>query len=540
MYAALLSWVICAAAPESADTVVVCPQAFRHALQPWLAYRSAQGHRFAFAPNTASPAEIRDTIRQVAQAGALRFVLLVGDADPAAARNQRARSLSTPTCMAAAKVIVQWGSEPELATDNWYADLDDDQAPDVAIGRLTADTSEELATMVGKIMAYEAASGDRDWRRRINFVAGVGGFGPLVDLVLESAAKKFLSDGIPAAYETTMTYGSWRSPYCPDPRRFHEAAIGRFNEGCMFWIYMGHGWHTQLDCIRVPGGEFPILDTSQMHELRCEHGAPIAIFLSCYAGAFDQSRDCLAEEMLRAQGGPAAVLAASRVTMPYAMAAMGNAMMEEFFLRNRHQTIGEVVLHAKRRMMRPDTARAAGDDAGAFNGRLLEAVAAAVSPRPDQMEAERIEHVLLFNLLGDPLMRLRRPREVTLDVSSTVSAGERLEIAGSTEVAGRCMVELVCRRDRTKAPAPARREFVASEEALAAFSEAYLQANDLRWTARELHLARGAFHTELAVPLEAHGPCHVRVFLEGEGDYALGAADVLVRPYRVAEAASSR
>jgi hypothetical protein len=98
----------------------------------------------------------------------------------------------------------------------------------------------------------------------------------------------------------------------------------------------------------------------------------------------------------------------------------------------------------------------------------------------------------------------------------------------------------VCRRDRTKAPAPARREFVASEEALAAFSEAYLQANDLRWTARELHLARGAFHTELAVPLEAHGPCHVRVFLEGEGDYALGAADVLVRPYRVAEAASSR
>ena len=37
---------------------------------------------------------------------------------------------------------------------------------------------------------------------------------------------------------------------------------------------------------------------------------------------------------------------------------------------------------------------------------------------------------------------------------------------------------------------------------------------------------QGTFQTVLDVPQEAHGPCHVRVFVAGDGEFGLGAADV--------------
>ena len=38
----------------------------------------------------------------------------------------------------------------------------------------------------------------------------------------------------------------------------------------------------------------------------------------------------------------------------------------------------------------------------------------------------------------------------------------------------------------------------------------------------------GRFTAELEVPRQASGTCHVRVFIEGPGDFAMGAADVKI------------
>ena len=119
----------------------------------------------------------------------------------------------------------------------------------------------------------------------------------------------------------------------------------------MFWVYIGHGYPYQLDRVRVPGRTYHILNTQDMSKLDNQHGTPIAIFLACYTGAYDQPYDCLAEEMLRAPGGPVAVLAGSRVTMPYAMAVLGSGLMDEYF-RQRPATLGEIVLNAKRQMVK--------------------------------------------------------------------------------------------------------------------------------------------------------------------------------------------
>src|SRR5262249_28087712 len=150
-------------------------------------------------------------IRAASPPGTLKTVVLVGDTPPPAgsvpppvfaANVQR----SVPTHHALAKVNVAWGSEPEIATDNLYADLDGDTVPDVAVGRIPADSATELTAMIRKIMTYEAQLNTGSWQRKLNFVAGASGAGRWADAALESLVRSMLCREIPASYATTMTY----------------------------------------------------------------------------------------------------------------------------------------------------------------------------------------------------------------------------------------------------------------------------------------------------------------------------------------------
>lgn len=513
----VLTLLVCAPGGEGVDTVVVCPQEFRQALAPWVAHRREQGHRLAMISNLQSPEELRGEVRRIAAAGSLRYLLLVGDADPAMRESRSARERCVPVHHAEAVVNVRFGSTRDIATDNWYADLDDDRVPELAVGRLTCDTAEELSVMVGKILDYERSADFGPWRRRVNIVAGLGGFGPLADTVLEAAAKTLIAGGIPSAYTTTMTYGNWQSPYCPDPRDFRRVTLSRLNEGSLFWVYLGHGQPWSVDKIRVPGGAFPILSTSDTPGLKCRHGAPIACFLSCYSGAFDLQRDCLGEEMLRAPGGPVAILCGSRVTMPYAMSVMGTELLAQCFGR-RSETLGDAILEAKRRMMEndePSRLRVA-----------LDAAAAALSPTAGQLEEERAEHLDLFNLLGDPLLRISYPGTVRVTVEPVARAGRTIPLVVTSPLAGGGVVELAVRRDRLTFKPPRRGRFDPSE--LAEYGETYERANEPRLVWRRLELAAGSQSAELEVPGDARGPCYVRVFVEGPEGCAAGAADLHV------------
>jgi hypothetical protein len=376
--------------------------------------------------------------------------------------------------------------------------------------------------MVAKILAYETAQPPGPWSQRINFVAGIGGFGPLLDPILEMATKKFITDGIPTAYETSMTYGNWRSPFCPCPFDFHTATLNRLNEGCLFWVYIGHGFPYQLDRVHVPGRSYHIFNTNDTFKLDSRGASPIAIFLACYTGAYDQQYDCLGEQMLRAPGGPVAVLAGSRVTMPYAIAVFGSGLMDQYF-QQRRPTLGEVILHAKQQMMASSEQNQ--------NRKFLDLMAAALSPTAKWLAEEREEHVQLFNLLGDPLLRLRYADAVELDVAERATAGGHLEVRGRSPIDGRCRVELVTRRGGLRFDPPARREFDRSAQGRADYNTTYALANDRCWTAREIQTEGGEFLTALQVPDEARGDCHVRVFLEGEQGFrfALGAADIAIK-----------
>jgi hypothetical protein len=526
-------WVVLvglAAGPASAaDVLVVCPPEFRPALKPWVRDRSSRGHTFAWIGNEGTAEDVRDRIRKAAgSSGRARFLVLVGDADPAMKDDPAVRARSVPTHFAAAKANLPWSRDRDIATDNWYADLDDDQLPDLAVGRLPVDTPAELATVVRKILDYERNTDFGAWRRRISFVACPGDFGGVIDSVIEQGARRLTTEGIPPSYATTAMYGHWRSPYCPDPRRFCEEALGRINEGALFWVYIGHGHCRTVDHVTLPDRTaHPILRYDDVRTLECRSGQPIAVFLACHTGRFDDPEDSIAEEMLRTPGAPVAIVAATRVTMPYAMTVMGGELMRGYF-EQRIETIGELVREAKRQMvLRPrDTASA----------RVLDALAVALNPRSPNPALERMEHVLLFHLIGDPTMRLPHAEEAKIESPGRATAGAELVVHCESPLAGTCVVELAPPRDKLPFQPPVRRRFSPSEELLGELHETYRRANETVLASTVLDVDAGPFEATLQVPLTHTGAGHVRVYIEGRTGYALGSKDVWIEKGSTSEA----
>lgn len=508
-----------AAEEGPADVAVVCPYAFRQAFEPWLQYRRDQGRRPLIIVGELPAEEIKAQIAAAYRANPQLSVVIVGDAEPAAEYDKLVRTRSVPTHQAEAKVNVRFGSEPEIATDNWYGDFDDDGIPEIAVGRLPVDTRIELARLVRRIIDYENSPDFGPWRRRINFVAGVGNFGAIADAALENATKTLLTRFLPPAYESTMTYAGWQSPYCPGPALFQQCAVGRFNEGCLMWVYLGHGQRTELDRIYAPEGAYPILARQDIGTLKAAKQPPLAVFLACYTGAYDGYEDCLAEEMVCAEGGPIAALCGSRVTMPYAMSLLGQELMGSYF-QEREATLGGLLCKSKQSLMRRPR--------NTTEARQFDALAKLLMPMAADLDAQRHEHLHLFNLLGDPLLRLPHPPAVKLSAPSAATAGRQVTISGATPVAGRATIEFVVRRDRLTFSPPERDDYDPTPNGLREFASTYLQANDGRLASETVDLEEGPFSITLAVPEEARGECHVRLFVEGTSACALGSADVRV------------
>ena len=498
------------------DTLVLCPRKFQAAINRWVVYRTQQGHAVQVVSPALTPMAIKLQIQSAAKGGALKNILIVGDAGDGHA----APDSLVPTDYIQAKVNVRFGSDPEIATDNTYADLDRDGLPDLTIGRLPADSAEEIELLTDRIIRYEAESLRPSWQRRINFVAGVGGFGPVIDGLIEQTTKQIITDLVPGGYETKMTYGSWCSPYCPDPRRFSEESIERFNEGCLFWVYIGHGNRHRLDRVRMPDQSYSILDNRSVLRMNCREGNPIAIFLACYTGATDHRYDCLAETMLRQENGPIAAICGTRVTMPYAMSLLSLEMVHEFF-EGDAETIGELTMLSKRRMVE-------GSDNNPKYRQMIEGMGNTFCPTAKLLKLECLEHVQLIHLIGDPLLRLKRPHEVVVDAEATASAGSAMTVSGNVPANGSLVLELAYERDRLRQRPPRRKNYDSSERSLVGYQDTYEKAQDLVCCSKIISVRKGKFETQIIVPTDAIGRCVVRAMLKSSEAFALGSTRVEV------------
>ncbi len=295
--------------------VVVCPIQFREAIEPWLDHRSSDGLECRVIDSNADAKALQTSIRAAAGTDT-HYVLLVGDAPVFGTPCNALRQ--TPILYSPTKVTASWGSTPTLSSDMLYGDFDQDQIPDASVGRLPVDSPTQLEQLIERIKAHERSTDFGAWRGKVQLVGGVGGFGALVDNAIESVTRTIVTGVLPAETRTTVCYASPGHAFFPREQSFTDAVVNRYQQGARFWVYAGHGQVTALDRVPSNASGTPVLDQRSVKRLSRPGGeSSIAVMLACYTGALDASEDSIAEEMVLSAGGPIAVFAGSRVTMPY-------------------------------------------------------------------------------------------------------------------------------------------------------------------------------------------------------------------------------
>ncbi|MBI1878965.1 MAG: hypothetical protein HYR94_12235, partial [Chloroflexi bacterium] len=166
---------------NGADYIVITPPVLAGAIAPLVTHRTNQGLRVVtadvdaiydtFGSGRMDPAAIKNFLQYAYvnwSAPAPLYVLLVGDGtyDFKNYSGYNAPNLSPPYL---AQVDPWWG---ETASDNQYVTLaDNDNLPDMLIGRLPVNTAAETTTTVDKIIRYETNPTPGSWNGNQLFVA---------------------------------------------------------------------------------------------------------------------------------------------------------------------------------------------------------------------------------------------------------------------------------------------------------------------------------------------------------------------------------
>ncbi len=338
------------------------------------------------------------------------FVLLVGDAEKSPSIDQE---------LIPAPIIDIGGIS--IVSDNWYADVDGDDIPDLAIGRLPFRESAEVELYLEKLAAYEGTYLPGDWNRRLSFFAGIGGFGTEIDALIEYMALQTL-DRLPYTYDLNMTYGNENSPYFYVPAEFSDKIYERFNEGALAMTYIGHGSVDGLDQVV----EELILDTANLSDLDPVGRAPILTIIACFTGDFTSPTDSLSEMILKGDKGIVAIFSSTEISDPAINAIVAMEMGAAIF-EAQPETLGEGLMAVKDGIVNRE-----GDDLRDIIIDFRKTMG------PEELTEEQIidlliQHIHMYNLFGDPALVIPFPRgEVILTLDKQeYSAGETVLVEGA-------------------------------------------------------------------------------------------------------------
>lgn len=234
-----------------ADEIIVAPRHFLDALQPLVDHRRSQGVRVRavavediyplFSGGVFHPEAIRAF---VAQAYANwpgtppRYLFLVGDGNfNFKGYNPATYGDFTPTLIPPYREFAD-PIQGDVPVDTRFGDVDGDGLPEIAVGRIPAQTVTEVSAYVAKVLAYESQPAAA-WQLHALFAADNG---HTSDEGFDTLLNGLSNDFVPGAMTTETIYmedlcSSYTAP-CPAAT---NAVTEAWNAGAGLLTYAGHG-----------------------------------------------------------------------------------------------------------------------------------------------------------------------------------------------------------------------------------------------------------------------------------------------------------
>ncbi len=317
----------------SADLIIITRQDFMTSVQPLVSARQNQGLSVAvvdvediydeFSFGHKSPQALKDFILYARNSWATpaRFALLVGDGsfDPKDYLGYGNADL-VPSKLIDSQFV-------ETASDDWYADSNEDGLAEIAVGRLPVRTAQEAAVMISKIVAF-------DRQGVTNSVLLVSDSNDGYNFEAASAQVRGI---IPAGINVEQIDRGQVGTLTAKSQLIDAIARGQ-----KIVNYTGHGnatiWRDNL------------LTAADARKLTNRTHLPLFVTMSCLNGYYqDPVLDSLAESLMKAErGGAVAVWASSGLTEPSGQVVMDRQVFQ-FILNSTGSgmRLGEAVLGAK-------------------------------------------------------------------------------------------------------------------------------------------------------------------------------------------------
>ena len=281
--------------------------------------------------------------------------------------------------------------------DEWYVRVDGvDVLPDLAVGRLPVQSAAEAAAVVDKLIAYDMAPEPGPWQTRVLLVAddlhNPQFAEPETYFILHA---EIMVSELPRDLDLTKLYLARFPLEGRTKPKAREEFVKRFNDGALILTYLGHGnpetlAHEQMfvlsrDLERIDnGGRLPFMYTA-----------------ASQVGVFDDPlRQSIPEALVnRSNGGVVGIISATRVGFHNSNIVLAMEFHRLMYRRgNSDVAVGTALMAAKQNL--------------------------------DVNAAYRL-NIQRYSLLGDPTMRLARPRgQVILSVPDTLSALEEILVRG--------------------------------------------------------------------------------------------------------------
>jgi hypothetical protein len=319
-----------------ADYVAIGHTSLLEALSPLLAFRSQQGLSTLKVPTAAiydqfngglaEPEAMRQFLKYALENWEIppRYVLLVGDTSYDFWGYQ-----TPPGSNFLPTFLVRTVFGGETGSDVMMAQVNEDEWPDLAIGRVPARSVQQVETFVSKTLAFEQNSAASEFSADILAIADGQ------EVSFKNDAQQFIEQ-FPEAYPTYLI--------APEAGAIgtNQTIRTEIETGQLLTAYFGHG------SVNMWGKDslFTIEDSATLENAE---QLPIMLNFTCLTGLFTHpTEESLAESLLfNPNGGAVAVLAPTSPTLPGDQTFLSDAFVEAM-LQTPTPRLGDITLFAWR------------------------------------------------------------------------------------------------------------------------------------------------------------------------------------------------